>query len=507
MDNPSHSQVQTSNNLNPPEALSKKVAVGGTWVIILRIANRGLDFFRTIILARLLSPADFGLLGIALLSMSMLETFSQTGFKAALIQKKEDITSYLDTAWTVSVLRGFVLFLLIFLSAPMIAIFFESLEAVSVIRVLAISTLLTGFQNIGVLYFQKELDFKKHALYQISITVAHVAATITLAFVLRNVWALVIGGLFANFVRSSLSYAIHPYRPRFTYQKEKASQLFRFGKWILLSTIVIFFARQGDDLFLGKVLGITALGFYQMAFLIGNTPSSEITGVVSTVAFPAYSKIKDTPKKLNDVYLKTLGMISMISLPLTGGLITLAHPFTGLCLGDKWLPIVAPLQILALSGFLRSITGTGGSLFNAIGKPRFDFRMNSIRLAIIVLTIYPLTKLFGMSGTSLSVLFGLAAATSYWSHQLIKEIGITFKQFFEIFIPSLVGTLAMCGIIKAFGMMYSTFNTQMGLFLLSILIGILSYILVILMTEKFSKYRALDVFVLLYKSAFRSTPL
>ncbi|MBN1830470.1 MAG: oligosaccharide flippase family protein, partial [Deltaproteobacteria bacterium] len=117
----STAQIQASGNSSATGTLSRKVAVAGTWAVMLRIANRGLDFVRTIVLARLLSPTDFGLLGIALLSMSMLETFSQTGFKAALIQKKEDITSYLDTAWTVSVLRGLVLFLLIYFSAPLIA--------------------------------------------------------------------------------------------------------------------------------------------------------------------------------------------------------------------------------------------------------------------------------------------------------------------------------------------------------------------------------------------------
>lgn len=507
MADPSTAQIQISDDSSATGTLSRKVAVAGTWAVILRIANRGLDFVRTIILARLLSPADFGLLGIALLSMSMLETFSQTGFKAALIQKKEDITSYLDTAWTVSILRGLVLFLLIFFSAPLIGSFFESVEATSVIRVLGISYLLIGFQNIGILIFEKELEFKTFSLYQISITVTQVIVTIIFAVLLRNVWALVFGVLFANLMRTSLSYVVHEYRPRIAFNKEKVLELFGFGKWILFLTIMLFFAEQGDDLFLGKILGVTFLGLYQMAFLIGNTPSSEISGVVSKVAFPAYSKIKDAPKKLKDVYLKALSTISMISLPLTGGLIVLAQPFTLLCLGEKWISIVIPLQILTLSGFLRAIAGTGGSLFNSMGKPRFDFAMNAIRLAIIVLTIYPLTKLFGMSGTSLSVLFGILAATYYWIRQLKKEIRITIKQFFEIFIPPLAGTLAMSGAIKAFGMMASIFNSQMVLFLLSILIGILTYILVILIVDKFSKYKTLDAFILLYNSAFRNTPV
>jgi len=334
------------------EPLSKKVVRGGIWVFVLRIVNRGLDFIRIIILAKLLSPTDFGLVGIAILSISILETFSQTGFKFALIQKKENIASYLDTAWTLSALRGLSLFLLLFFSAPIIADFFSSSQAISVIRFVAISLILTGFQNIGILIFQKELEFNKLFLLEISTTITHCATTIILAVLLKNVWALVIGGLLANFVRFCISYGIHSYRPKIKIEKEKALELFSFGRWIFLSTIVIFLARQGDDFFLGKVLGVTALGLYQMAFMIGNLPSSEITGIISQVAFPTYAKLKSTPGKLTDAYIKTISFVALISFPFSGGIFILAPYFTSLFLGEKWLPIVTPLQILAISGLL-----------------------------------------------------------------------------------------------------------------------------------------------------------
>ena len=483
---PSYTQIQTSNNLNSQETLSKKAVAGGTWVIILRIANRGLDFVRTIILARLLSPMDFGLLGIALLSMSMLDTFSQTGLKVALIQKKENIESYLDTAWTISVLRGLALFTLLFASAPMIAIFFNSPQATAVIRVIALSTLLTGSQNIGILYFQKELDFKKYSLYQISITVAHVFATITLALILRNVWALVLGSLFANVVGAFLSYAIHHYRPRFAFEKEKALELLSFGKWILFSTIVVFFARQGDDLFLGKILGVTALGFYQMAFFIGNIPSSEITGTVSTVVFPAYAKLIATPQKLNTAYLRTLSLIFLISFPLAGGICILAPNFTSLFLGEKWLPIVLPLQILAISGLIRSVVGTGGSLFNAIGKPRFDFKMNLWRLFITFITIYPLTKLWGISGTSLAVLLGLLASSYFWLQESIRNLKISLNTVFVMLLPPLISTFSMLLAIFFVILLLSPLNYPLLSFFVSSIFGISVYIGVILAIDRVS---------------------
>ncbi|MBW2000976.1 MAG: oligosaccharide flippase family protein, partial [Deltaproteobacteria bacterium] len=156
------------------EPLSKKVIRGGIWVFALRFTNRGLGFVRTIILARLLAPSDFGLLGIAMLAIAALETFSQTGFQAALIQKKENVESYLDTAWTVSAVRGIMLFFILFFCAPIVAQFFKSPQATLVIKVIAISTLISGFRNIGILFFQKELEFNKQFIYELSATLVDI---------------------------------------------------------------------------------------------------------------------------------------------------------------------------------------------------------------------------------------------------------------------------------------------------------------------------------------------
>jgi len=161
-----------NNLITPGETLSQKVVKGGFWVFFLRIVNRGFSLVRLIILARILSPDDFGLMGIALLTMSTLETFSQTGFQAALIQKKEDIRSYLNSAWTVLILRGTILFVILYFIAPYAAIFFNTPEAKPIIRVIGFAILFKAFTNIGVTYFQKELEFNKEFIYQFSGTLA-----------------------------------------------------------------------------------------------------------------------------------------------------------------------------------------------------------------------------------------------------------------------------------------------------------------------------------------------
>jgi O-antigen/teichoic acid export membrane protein len=361
--------IEKEVNQHTSERLATKVVKGGLWVFALRIINRGLGFVRTIILARLLIPEDFGLLGIAMLAISTLETFSQTGFHAALIQKKENIKSYLDTAWTVSAVRGIALFLILFLLAPVIASFFNSPKATLVIRVIAISTLLSGWRNIGIVFFRKELEFNKQFFYEFSATLVDLTVAISLAFTLRNVWALVWGGLAANLTRLFMSYVLHAYRPKLRLQKEEFHELFGFGKWILGSSIIIFLIIQGDDIFVGKILGVTALGLYQMAYLISNLPATEITHAISQVTFPAYSKLQDNLSKLREAYLRVLQIAAFLSFPTAGLIFVLAPDFTIIFLGEKWTPMVPIMQTLCIFGVTRSINATFGSFFTAIGKP------------------------------------------------------------------------------------------------------------------------------------------
>jgi O-antigen/teichoic acid export membrane protein len=468
------------------ESLSKKVVRGGIWVFALRFTNRGLGFIRTIILARLLAPEDFGLLGIAMLAIAALETFSQTGFQAALIQKKENVESYLDTAWTVSAVRGILLFLILFFSAPLVAAFFNSPQATLVIKVIAVSTLISGFKNIGILFFQKELEFNKQFIYELSATLVDLTIAITLAFVLRNVWALVWGGLAASFVRLFMSYILHPYRPNARFDKGEFKELFGFGKWVLGSSILIFLVTQGDDIFVGKMLGVTALGFYQMAYLISNLPATEITHVISQVTFPAYSKFQDDLPRLRAAYLDTLQLTAFVSMPIAGGIFILAPEFTQIFLGAKWMPMVPAMQILVLAGVTRSIAATAGTLFISVGRPKIDTVWQIIRLAVLIIFIYPFTAHWNLSGTAIAVLLSICIATIGFCIQAVRIIECTAWSFIKVIaLPAMNGLMMVAIVYLA---KYRFEHTGIIQFFMLVIIGIISYVVITVLFDRFLNY-------------------
>jgi O-antigen/teichoic acid export membrane protein len=458
------------------ESLSTRVVKSGLWVFALRMLNRGLGFIRTIILARLLAPEDFGLLGIALLSISMLETFSKTGFDSALIQKKENVGSCLDTAWTVSALRGIVLFFILLFSAPLIARFFNSPEAALIIRVIALYTLLAGLRNIGILFFQKELEFNKQFSYEFSATLVDLTVAITLAFILRNVWALVWGGLAASFVRLVLSYVLHPYRPRIRIDREGFQELFGFGKWVFTSGILGFLVTQGDDILVGKLLGVTALGLYQMAYTLSNLPATEVTHMISKVTFPAYSKFQDDLPRLSEAYLKVLQFTTFVSFPLAGAILLFASDFIRIFLGSKWIPMVPAVQVLVLAGLVRSIAATTGPIFYATGKPRIDTIWQIVRLLVLSIFIYPLTLRLGILGTSIAVFLSIFAATIGFLVETIKIINCDINKLVKIILLPLLKT----AIVVSSVIIYYNYTTEItGLHLLLVAVLSLSYYLLL----------------------------
>lgn len=411
-------------NMGRKSSYGRHAVKGGMWLLGLKFTHRLLGFVRTVILARLLAPVDFGLMGIAVLAVNMLETFSQTGFEQALIREKDGIRGHLDTAWTMQIMRGVVLFAVLFMAAPLIAGFFKHPEAVGVIRALSFMQLIAGFRNIGTIFFDRELRFNKKVVLGLSGLIPNMVVSIVLAFTLKNVWALVWGGLAGAAATSVCSYFLHPYRPRLRFYVSRAKELFGFGKWLLGSSIIIFLATQGDDAFVGRVLGISALGLYQMAYHISNTFTTEVTHVISRVMFPAYSKLQDDLKRMAAAYLEVFSLNAFFSLMVFAGIVLFAGDFTRIFLGDKWLPAVPPLKVLAVAGLFRSMASVTGIVFHSMGKPRVDTFWQSVRLTVLVLLIVPLTALWGLVGVSIAVCLSIGISAVGFMISLIKQIPV-----------------------------------------------------------------------------------
>lgn len=471
----------------PGENLSQRAVRSSFWIFSLRVVQQLFSLIRLFILARILAPNDFGLLGIALLTMSILVTFSETGFESALIQKKKGIESYLDVAWTILILRGFALFIFLYLIAPYAAVFFDAPEAKSVIQVIGLSLLLQAFRNIGILYFMKELEFRKQFVYQFSGMLADFIVAVSSVLIFKNVWALVFGLLAGNATMLVVSYLIHPYRPHLSLNIGKARELNSYGKWIFGSSILVFLLTQGDDIVVGKILGITALGFYQMAYRISNMPSTEITNILSNVTFPLYSKLQDEIPKLKGAFLMVLQLTTFFSFPIAGLIYVLSPDFTMIFLGEKWMPMVPAMQVLVLWGVIRGIVGAISPVFMSIGKPNIVTKLQSIQIVLLLILLYPLTIKWGIVGTSLAVLLSALLMFFIRDHILIRTIKCGIWEFYRLILFPLISTLISIIFTIYFNLFFIN-SINIYYFIISIGIFMLVYISLTYIVDKFTNY-------------------
>jgi len=417
--------------MNPSESISRKVVSGGLWIFTLRIAQQILGIVKLIVLALFLAPYDFGLVGIALLTISIVDVFSQTGFQQALVYRKGSIEGHLDAAWTFLVFRGIALFLILFVLAYPAAELFRSPEATPIIQVAGVSFLLQAFSNIGVVYFQKNLEFRKQFVYMLSGTVMDFSVAIGAAVIFQNAWALVAGLLAGSAIKLIASYLIHPSRPRFSLEWSRAKDLFGYGKWVFWSGVLVFAVTQGDGIVVGAALGATALGLYQMACKFSNAPVTEVTHVLSQVTFPAFSRLQNELERVRDAYVKVLQVAAYASFAMAAAIFALAPEFVGVFLGEEWESIVPVIMVLAIAGLLRSIGATGSSVLAGIGKPKTEAKWQSVRFIVLAVLIYPFILEWDIVGAALAVLISAAISTVGLCYSVSHAIDCSYHAFWK----------------------------------------------------------------------------
>ena len=452
--------------------LSRKAMQSSFWVFSLRASSQILFFIRTIVLARILAPQEFGIFAIIQLSIGLIESVSETGINKALIQKQANIDRYLDTAWTIQIFRNALIALFLFCSSNYVAAFFDAPEVIQPLQIMCAAIFISGFNNIGIIYFQKELEFNRQFNYQIAALFAEMAVSIVVAILLRSVWALVTGHLTGTFMRLILSYRIHSYRPKFEFKKQKVIDLINYGKWVFSSNSIGYFVVNLDNMVIGKLLGSAKLGLFQMAFRLSNMAATEITHVVSQVAFPLYSKVQDQSSRLKNVFLWTMRSVSLVSLPIAGGFFVLTPELVGVILGKKWLPMASALQLLCLVGAVRSITANFGALFLSTGRPDVQTKASLINLVVLAISIYPMVNHFGMMGAVYARL--LTFVTQFYTWPIMaKIVNVKFREVATVLLPPCVSTIFM--IIVVAGMKTTLIGGNFATICLLVLTGIVAY--------------------------------
>ena len=477
--------------------LYRRSIEGGFWVMAIRMTTRLLGMVKVFIFANFLIVQDLGLMAVAIMLMDILNTFSEMGFQTKLIQEKGDIKPYLNTAWTIGIIRGLLLFLIMFSVAPLAASIKVPPDkanlAMHIIQVISFSYLLGSFKNIGVVRLRKNLSFKKVSILDVPPILIDLLISICIVLFYKSVWGFVIGRLCGGLSSVILSYLISPYRPRLELDRKKLSHLWKYGKWVFNLKVLNFLISEGDDFFVWGYLGIVPLALYRQAFKFSNMPATEITNTFSQVFFPAFSKIQDDIPRLREAYLKILLVTSFFAFPVSCLIFVMGPDFVRLFLKADLHPMIPALQVLAFKGLFRSLGSTRGPLFLAMGKPKMQWVFHCIRLAVLAAIIYPLTRMWGIVGTSLATVLIAVLINPLGFHLACRYLNCSTWAMLKPSLIPLLGALVMGATlwIVRFAILSKISH---GLFFGLLGLGMLVYAGSVLLFDSMSQYAIMRIF-------------
>jgi O-antigen/teichoic acid export membrane protein len=372
------------------------IARGAAWMVLFKVLDRSIGLLSTLVLARVLTPADFGLVAMATAVVALIELMSAFGFDVALIQRRDVTRAHFDTAWTYNALFGIVIGVLLLALALPASDFYREARLTTIMPVLAVASMIQGLENIGTVAFRREMDFRREFRYLLAKRVVSFVITMTLAFTLRNYWALV-GGIFAGkLLGVVLSYIVHPYRPRFSLAA--SGDLFTFSKWLFAGNMVTFLQNRSSDFVLGRTLGASALGLYSISYEIATLPSSELVAPLNRAALPGYAQVAHDLADLREAFLSVIGMIALVALPVGVGLASVASPAVRLLLGEQWLGAIPLIQILAVVGTIIALQSNTSQVVLALGLPRVLTLLNGAGLALLLPALYVVSTRAGLIG-------------------------------------------------------------------------------------------------------------
>lgn len=425
-----------------PSDLKKKTAKGMLWSAVERFSTQGIQFLFGILLARLLTPNDYGMIAMLTIFIAVSQTFIDSGFGNALIRKLDRTEADKATVFFFNIFMAMACYGIIFLSAPLIAQFYSMPELTDILRILAINLIIQAFGSIQHLNLTIDLNFKTLAKVTFIGAIVGGTAGLICAYNGLGVWSLVVQQMATTSCRVILFWVLVHWRPKTFFNKSSFKNMFGFGSKLLASGLLNTLYDNIYDLIIGKAFAAATLGNYSRASHFANFPSSNVTGIFQRVTYPVLSKIQDDPDKLRKGYLKFLNMATLVIFPLMIGLAALAKPFILLVLTDKWFDVILILQIICIAQMWYPVHAINLNILQVMGRSDLFLKLEIIK-KIEGITVLCITLPFGIIamcfGQWFNAIFGLVVNT-YYSGKLLNA-GLLPQ--IKMYIPTLLNSLVM----------------------------------------------------------------
>jgi O-antigen/teichoic acid export membrane protein len=428
--------------------LGRRVVVGARWMLVLRLVSMTCAWVTTIALARLLTPSEYGLAGMALIALGVITIFQESGLRAALIHRRERIQEAVDAATAYTPFVGIFLCLLCVVGAPLAGLFFHRDEVTDLVRALGVVFLLRSISQVPSAVLERELMFARFTAVTVFGTVLELVVVLTLAASGAGAWSVIIGLIVLEACNALLLWPLCPLRPhpRRASMQELRS-LLRYGRHMVGVNVSLFITTYVDMAVVGRFLGPAALGNYTLGFQTGKQAVSTVTYASNQVMFPAYAMLQEDPQRFRRAYLRSLRFITIISVPAGLGLAALSSEFIHVVYGEKWAPATPVLAIIALMGIVLSVSATMGEVLKAAGRPQLLFQTSSVQMALVVVTVLVAYR-FGIAAVAGAVAVSMSVVALLAARYAGRILGLTPADWLRALWPSAVaGGIMVAGLV------------------------------------------------------------
>ena len=360
-----------------------RAARGFLWALLAAGAGRVLSVAALAVVARILAPEEYGLFAFALVYITYLNTLGDFGVGTALVYWKERVGDAAQITFLVNLATGITWCVLTLVLAPVVADFFGSPSGTPVLRALAAIFIIRSLGNTHDALCRKELRFRARLVPELGLAATKAGITVTLAVAGVGVWSLVWGQLAGEAVWTTALWRAVPWRPQVRWPLEIFRPMLRYSREIVAVNVVAAVVHHADLVVVGRMLGVEALGFYQLAYKIPEIAVILVLWQVNTVLFPAFSKVED-PSRLASAYVETIRYVALLALPAAAGLFMLAEPILLNVFGEQWGPSVPILRSLAVYVAFRALGSPAGDFMKAVGRPGILAALGVVRGLVLV---------------------------------------------------------------------------------------------------------------------------
>jgi lipopolysaccharide exporter len=415
--------------------IEEKALRGIPWTLGTFASSRLITLGSTIVLARLLVPADFGIVALATLAVGLFNIFSTLGLSGALILRQDLDQRGKGTVLVLLIAQGAILGLLLAALAPLAADVFSQPRLSGVLAAMSALVLVSGFTLFYETILQRELEFRRRFLVYMVQSVVYATVAIGLAAWGAGVWSLVIGQLASTLAYGVTLYWLAPYRVRPAFDPAEARSVFLAGRGFLVQGTLGFLQQNADFIAVGKTLGSAQLGLYSMCYRLGELPNQSIAEPTAVVTFPAFARMRHRGEEVAASFLSTLRMIALITCPIGVFLSAAADPFTTAVLGDKWLGMIGPLSILGLWAIGRPVDTTTGWLLNSVGHAGLVGTVTAVMLVPLVPAVFVAAELGGLNAVAWVMVADTVLALLAMSYLASSRAGIAMSDQWRALAP------------------------------------------------------------------------